>query len=324
MVSPRVLLTVALVLPAAVFVLAPHVTFGSCSGSAALMHDPQRGGFIFEELAGRGYGPRIRFWALDGFAYANSAFAAQYEPGMEWLTQYLDDYPDDTFFLFQANWFDRNVFGCFDGVSDRTVVEVSYLVHEGRRDHYASYLIASVVWDMRFDFSSVVNGNGRRSSDVMAVPVPPPVLRSHATLLSDPAYMSFTLYLPPPASFGDAGAPDDLARGYLLYYVNDVEPTTSDPAAYAAVRREGAEPCRPGQMSLTRTVPLSDPSLFQSSLPLVPSSAEKNSQSPTRARFRGIEPMFPNVPMSFTVEVPGRVPSLLQISRPSDPLSAAK
>ena len=50
----------------------------------------------------------------------------------------------DEFFLAQANWFGRGINGCYLGLSDRTVVEISYLHNEGSTDHYCYYLIGSV------------------------------------------------------------------------------------------------------------------------------------------------------------------------------------
>jgi len=52
-----------------------------------------------------------------------------------------------------------------------------------------------------------------------------------------------------------------------------------------SVRLAGAEPLDPGQMSATGTVPAAVPSLFQSSVPVVPPLAVKKSVAPTAARL---------------------------------------
>jgi hypothetical protein len=76
-----------------------------------------------------------------------------------------------------------------------------------------------------------------------------------------------------------------------------------------------------GLMSLTMIVPASDPSLFQSSRPCVPSVPEKNRVSPT---FVSLETPEPSGLMSLTMTVPASVPSLFHSSRPWVPSSAAK
>ncbi len=83
------------------------------------------------------------------------------------------------------------------------------------------------------------------------------------------------------------------------------------------------EPRLPGRMSLTNTVPAAVPSLFQSSLPLMPSLAEKNSVPFTLVRNAGIESPAPAM-MSFTNTVPAAVPSLFQSSKPLPPPSLAE
>ena len=84
-------------------------------------------------------------------------------------------------------------------------------------------------------------------------------------------------------------------------------------------------PSLPGLMSLTITVPDSVPSLFHSSLPWVPSSALKNSVSPTAISSVGrLEPPGLGL-MSLTSTVPDSVPSLLYSSMvPSDAEFEAK
>ena len=84
-----------------------------------------------------------------------------------------------------------------------------------------------------------------------------------------------------------------------------------------------AEGVVPGLMSLTRTVPASVPSLFHSSLPLTPSSAEKNSVPPTAVRSSMSEPEPPGS-MSLTRTVPAAVPSLFHSSSPCSPSLARK
>ena len=73
-------------------------------------------------------------------------------------------------------------------------------------------------------------------------------------------------------------------------------------------------------MSFTMTVPAAVPSLFQSSMPWMPSSAAKYAVPPTSVsdqRYDGPGPM------SFTITVPAAVPSLLQ-AHPMGPSSAWK
>src|SRR3954453_14595480 len=53
--------------------------------------------------------------------------------------------------------------------------------------------------------------------------------------------------------------------------------------------KAGLEAPAPALMSLTRTVPAAVPSLFHSSAPLEPSSAEKKTVSPTAVRLSGLE-----------------------------------
>ena len=76
-------------------------------------------------------------------------------------------------------------------------------------------------------------------------------------------------------------------------------------------------------MSLTKTVPAPVPSLFQSSLPLVPSFATKNNVPP---KLIGLSGSADDVPerISFTNTVPPEVPSLFQSSLPLLPAIAAK
>ena len=67
------------------------------------------------------------------------------------------------------------------------------------------------------------------------------------------------------------------------------------------------------------TVPDSVPSLFQSSVPLVPSSALKYRVLPTAVKLSGLLSEDPTR-MSFTMTVPDSVPSLFQSSDPFKPL----
>jgi len=80
--------------------------------------------------------------------------------------------------------------------------------------------------------------------------------------------------------------------------------------------------CEPLLMSLTKTVPVSVPSLFQSSSPFVPLFAVKNKVLPTAVRLYG--ELLPEALMSATCTVPVSVPSVFQISEPSTPLFALK
>jgi hypothetical protein len=59
------------------------------------------------------------------------------------------------------------------------------------------------------------------------------------------------------------------------------------------VRELGLEPELPARMSATGTVPSGVPSDFQSSRPLLPSSATKNRVFPTAARELGLEQIHP-------------------------------
>ena len=68
-------------------------------------------------------------------------------------------------------------------------------------------------------------------------------------------------------------------------------------------------------MSVTRMVPASVPSLFQSSWPFVPSLAEKYRVPPTAVRLPGEELAAPGL-MSLTMTVPATVPSLFHSSWP--------
>ena len=77
------------------------------------------------------------------------------------------------------------------------------------------------------------------------------------------------------------------------------------------------------QNIFTNTVPAAVPSLFQSSRPLVPSLAAKNSVPLTLVRELGEELLLP-LTISFTNTVPSAVPSLFQSSRPFVPSSAVK
>ena len=63
--------------------------------------------------------------------------------------------------------------------------------------------------------------------------------------------------------------------------------------------------------------------IFQSSRPLVPSSAARTSEPFKLMRLAGREVMLPTL-ISFTSTVPTAVPSLFQSSRPFTPLSAEK
>ena len=83
-----------------------------------------------------------------------------------------------------------------------------------------------------------------------------------------------------------------------------------------------SEPPPPALMSLTNTVPVSVPSLFHSSKPLVLLSATKNSVPFTFVRLKGIE--SPRKKMSLTITVPASVPSLLKSSLPPTAWSHSK
>src|SRR4051812_43374315 len=72
---------------------------------------------------------------------------------------------------------------------------------------------------------------------------------------------------------------------------------------------DGREPLAPGQMSRTRTVPLLEPLLFQSSLPAVPLLAAKKSVPLTLVRNNGLELPAPAW-MSLTRTVLLLAPSL--------------
>ena len=76
-------------------------------------------------------------------------------------------------------------------------------------------------------------------------------------------------------------------------------------------------------MSRTSTVPVEVPLLFQSSRPLVPSSATKNSVPLTLVSQEGLELAEPEL-MSLTRTVPVEVPLLFQSSRPFVPSLAMK
>ena len=76
-------------------------------------------------------------------------------------------------------------------------------------------------------------------------------------------------------------------------------------------------------MSLTRAVPAAVPSLFHSSQPCVPSSAEKNSVPLTFVRSLGSKRAAAGS-MSLTRTVPAAVPSLFHSSHPCVPSLAAK
>src|SRR6266853_550229 len=81
----------------------------------------------------------------------------------------------------------------------------------------------------------------------------------------------------------------------------------------------------PGAMSITCTVPVSVPSVFHSSRPVTPSSAEKY-----RALLNTVKPLGEELApaavwlMSFTRRVPPGVPSLFHSSVPLTPSSAEK
>src|SRR6516164_7979706 len=77
-------------------------------------------------------------------------------------------------------------------------------------------------------------------------------------------------------------------------------------------------------MSLTKTVPVPVPSLFHSSRPCDPSSAEKYTTPFTFVSQLGFDELLPLVLMSRTRTVPAAVPSLFHNSRPSVPSSATK
>src|SRR6266487_3694105 len=64
-------------------------------------------------------------------------------------------------------------------------------------------------------------------------------------------------------------------------------------------------------MFFTRTVPAVVPSVFQSSIPLTPSSAAKKSVAPTAVRYFG-EELYGEISLTFTV--PAEVPSLFHSS----------
>ncbi len=79
----------------------------------------------------------------------------------------------------------------------------------------------------------------------------------------------------------------------------------------------------PAAMSFTITVPPEVPSLFQSSLPFVPSSATKKRVPLTSTNISGALPPLPDL-MSLTITVPAAVPSLFQSSFPLVPSLALK
>src|SRR5712691_8738005 len=76
-------------------------------------------------------------------------------------------------------------------------------------------------------------------------------------------------------------------------------------------------------MSFTRTVPVSVPSVFQSSPPETPSLAWKYNAPLNTVNCEGKESPIPGL-MSFTRTVPASVPSVFQSSSPETPSSATK
>src|SRR6266545_1866513 len=82
-------------------------------------------------------------------------------------------------------------------------------------------------------------------------------------------------------------------------------------------------PALPDQMSLTMVVPLAVPSLFQSSVPFVPSLAVKRRVPFMFVRDWG-EALAEPGQISFTRDVPLAVPSLFQSSVPITPSLAAQ
>src|SRR6266853_1406859 len=88
------------------------------------------------------------------------------------------------------------------------------------------------------------------------------------------------------------------------------------------ITRKGRPLQLPGQMSFTCNVPASVPSVFHSSRPLTPSSAEKYNAAPKTVSSDTREPVLGL--MSFTRTVPASVPSVLHSSGPVTPSSAEK
>ena len=85
-----------------------------------------------------------------------------------------------------------------------------------------------------------------------------------------------------------------------------------------------SEPAAPALMSLTRTVPAAVPSLFHSSQPWMPSSAEKSSVPPTRRRGSGCSTAAAPWLMSLTSTVPARCRRSSTARWPCAPSSAVK
>src|SRR6267378_2453056 len=88
------------------------------------------------------------------------------------------------------------------------------------------------------------------------------------------------------------------------------------------ITRKGRPLQLPVQMSFTCIVPMTVPSVFHSSGPLTPSSAEKYNAAPKTVNSDTKEPV-PRL-MSFTSTVPPSVPSVLHSSGPVVPSSAEK
>ena len=85
----------------------------------------------------------------------------------------------------------------------------------------------------------------------------------------------------------------------------------------------GSDPAAPGAMSFTMTVPLREPSVFHSSVPCVPSLAEKKKVLPSKPSGWGLKPAAPGL-ISLNMKVPLGVPLLTQSSEPADGEYASK